>query len=301
MIKNFAKRKFIITSFAFFIFFITLLFPNKEENTPTITTNYISGKTTPIFLLNSNNYVSKTEVVLKNNDLLKQVEELISFLTVDNPNKNILPSIFFPIIPKGTKILSLDIQDKLLKINFNQEFLDIPEKYSEQLIECLVYTLTEFENIDEIMILIDGKILENYPNSSKKLPHILKRDIGVNKIYNFDKIYNVTKTTTYYLAKEHDISYYIPVTLLENNSKDKVEIIIERLKSNPHLQTNLMSYLNAGVELNSYELLEEEIKLSFDKDLYEGLNEKDLQEKVKYSIFYSLKDTLNVKNVVFQN
>ena len=58
-----------------------------------------------------------------------------------------------------------------------------------------------------------------------------------------------------------------------------------------------MSYLNASTELNSYELLEEEIKLSFNDALFEGLNKEEMKEQVEYSITLSLKDTLNIKNV----
>ncbi len=297
MIKNFAKRKFIITSFAFFIFFITLLFPSSDEINPISETTYISGYKTPIYLLNKENYVSRTEIVTKNSETISKIEELVSFLTIDSKNNIYLPNIFKPIIPKDTKVLSLDIQDKLLKINFSKEFLNLPKDYEEKLIESLVYTFTDLDEVDGLLILVEGNLLEELPNSKKKLPHILTRDIGINTIYNIDNIRDVKKTTTYYLAVLNDITYYVPVTLLENNSKDKVEIVIERLKSNPHLETNLMSYLNASTELNSYELLEEEIKLSFNDALYEGLNKEEMKEQVEYSITLSLKDTLNIKNV----
>ena len=297
MIKNFAKRKFIITSFAFFIFFITLLFPSSVEINPISETTYISGYKTPIYLLNKENYVSRTEIVTKNSETISKIEELVSFLTIDSKNNIYLPNIFKPIIPKDTKVLSLDIQDKLLKINFSKEFLNLPKDYEEKLIESLVYTFTDLDEVDGLLILVEGNLLEELPNSKKKLPHILTRDIGINTIYNIDNIRDVKKTTTYYLTVLNDITYYVPVTLLENNSKDKVEIVIERLKSNPHLETNLMSYLNASTELNSYELLEEEIKLSFNDALYEGLNKEEMKEQVEYSITLSLKDTLNIKNV----
>ena len=301
MIKNFAKRKFIVTSFAFFIFFITLLFPSTNEIIPISETTYTSGLKTPIYLLNKENYVSRTEIIAKNSEIISKIEELISFLTIDSKNNIYLPNIFKPIIPKDTKVLSLDIQDKLLKINFSKEFLKMPKDYEKKIIESLVYTFTDFDEVDGLLLLVEGNLLEELPNSKKKLPHILTRDIGINTIYDIDNIRNVQKTTTYYLAVQNDISYYVPVTLLENNSKDKVEIVIERLKSNPHLETNLMSYLNASTELNSYELLEEEIKLSFNDALYEGLNEEEMTEQVKYSITLSLKDTLNIKNVTLIN
>lgn len=299
MIRNFAKRKIVITSFAFIIFFITLLFPNTQEEAPSISTTYLSNNTTSIFLLNRANYVSKTQIMTKQKETISKIQELISFLTIGSPNAAYIPSIFEAIIPANTKVISLDVQDKTVKINFSKEFLNIPEEYEESTIECLVYTLTDLEEIDSVILYVDGAILEHLPHSKKKLPHILNRSIGVNTIYNLEKIQNVQKTTTYYLAKEQEISYYVPVTLLENNDKDKVEIIIERLKSNPHLQTNLMSYLNASTELNSYELLEEEIRLSFNDALYEGLSSEEMKEQVEYSIALSLKDTLDIKKVSF--
>ena len=297
MIKNFAKRKFVVTSFAFLIFFITLLFPNSNENNIMQNTTYINGFTTPIYLINNEKYVSRTEVVTKNTEIISKIQELLSFLTIDSQNNIYLPNIFQPIIPKDTKILSLDIQDKILKINFSKEFLNVSPNLENKLIESLVYTFTDLEEIDGLLIFVESKLLEELPNSKKKLPPVLTREIGINTIYNIENIKNVQKTTTYYLAYENNITYYVPVTLLENNNKDKVEIVIERLKSNPHLQTNLMSYLNASTELNSYELLEEEIKLSFNDALYEGLKEEQMKEQVEYIITLSIKDTLNVKNV----
>ena len=269
--------------------------------TTSSTTTYSEGEKTTIYLLNKNNYVSRAEVITKNKELISKIEELITFLTIGSKNNIYIPSIFEPVIPSNTKVLSLDFQNGLLKINFSKEFLNMPAKYEKKIIESLVYTFTDFEEINQLIIFVENQILDQLPNSKEKLPHILTRDMGINTIYNIDNLKNVQKTTTYYLAVENEIAYYVPVTLFENNNKDKVEIVIERLKSNPHLQTNLISYLNASTELNSYELLEEEIKLSFNDALFEGLNSEEMKEQVEYSISLSIKDTLNVKNVTLIN
>lgn len=301
MIKNFAKRKFVITTFAFLIFFITLIFPSTKNEDFSKTTTYLQGKTMPIYLLDSNHYVARTKVVSKEDNTLSIIQELLDFLTIKGNSSAYLPNIFDPVIPHNTKVISLDIQDKVLKINFSKEFLNIPKEYEEQLIECLVYTLTELEEVDKVMIFVEGNILNELPNSHKVLPHVLTRDIGVNVTYQFSMPRDVLKTTTYYLAKEENITYYIPITVFENSDKDKVEIIIERLKSNPHLQTNLISYLNASAELTNYELLEQEIKLSFNDALFEGLTNDEIKEEAQYLITLSMKDTFNVEKVTFIN
>lgn len=300
MIRECVKRKLIITTFALLVFLLTLTFPKVEEDIENVTISYQSGNAFSIYLLDQSSLVARTTMVIKNDEPIEKAKEIISFLTINNAKSAYIPATFEPVIPSNTKILSIDLQEDVLKINFSKEFLNVPKGYEEKMIECLVYSLTEIESVRGIILYVENKLLENIPNTDTKLPTLLTRDIGVNKIYNMNNFKNISKTTTYYIALENNTLYYVPVTLLENNEKDKVEIIIERLKSNPSIQTNLMSYLKASTELSEYEILEETVYLSFSPLLYEGLTNEDMIEVVKYAISLSLQDTLNIKNVVFQ-
>ena len=299
MIKNCVKRKLIITTFALLVFLITLTFPKTEEEIKNVTITYTQNASFPIYLLDKDEFVARTSISLKSTDVVKQAKELIAMMTIDNASAAYIPNLFAPILPKNTKVLSIDVQDTTLKVNLSQEFLNIPKGYEEKVLECLVYSLTELEGVDSILLYVEGDVLDTLPNTNEKLPLLLTRDIGVNKIYDLTNLKDVTKTTTYYIAKENDFSYYIPVTLLSNSDQNKVEIVIERLKTNPNIKTNLISYLSANTEIKSYELLEEEIALSFSPVLYEGIVNEDLVEEVKYSISLSLMDSLHVKNVTF--
>ena len=147
------------------------------------------------------------------------------------------------------------------------------------------------------MIFIEGKNLLELPNSKKKLPHVLDRSYGINKVVDIDKLENSTKTTIYYIAKNGDNYYNVPVTLLNNNQNEKIEIVINELKSNSLSEPNLISYLTASSELLNYEILENEVKLSFNNAILDDLNNEKILEEVKYSIALSLKDNYGVKNV----
>jgi len=300
VIKECAKRKLIITAFALLVFFITLLFPKTENEIKNITISYTNKEPSGIYLLSENNLVARTNMVIQTETDIDRLKEIISILTIDSTKSTYIPALFSPIIPRGTSILSVDIQNNIAKINFSKEFLNIPQNKSLQMIESIVYSLTEIENIQGVILFVEGNILEKAPNTTTKLPPLLTRDIGINTMYELSDLKNTTKTTTYYIAKNDYGSYYVPVTLISNNSKDKVEIIIERLKSQPTSHSNLMSYLHASTELTNYELLENEVMLSFNPYLYEGLASEELKEEVKFSIALSMKDTLNVDKVTFQ-
>ena len=167
------------------------------------------------------------------------------------------------------------------------------------MIEAIIYSLTEIKEIKKIKILVENNSLTKLPNSQKKLPDYLDKNYGINKIYNLDSIKESTKTTIYYLSKFQDYHYFVPVTKINNEKTEKVEIIIKELKSTPIYQTNLISYLAASANITNYELLENGIKLSFNNYLIANIKEEEALEEVKYSIALSLRDTYGINEVIF--
>lgn len=301
MLKKSALRRIMVSTLALIITSILYFFPNNQStNNINTTTNYISLAKTPIYLVNKDNYLVRTTLATKSDDSISKARELIEALTIGSEKNEYIPDNFDAIIPKNTKILSLSLDKELLKINFSKEFLNVPKEMEEKLIESLVYTLTEIDNIKEIMIFVDNVKLEQLPQNNIKLPNTLDRNFGINKLYDITNIKNLTKTTIYYIGKEENISYYIPVTKIDNNNNNKVEIIINELKSSPIYETNLISYLASSVELLNYETLENQIYLSFNNKIFSDFNEKNILEEVKYSIALSLKDSLNIDDVVFK-
>ena len=298
MLKKSALRRICTATLALFIVTIIYFFPNNQSlNNIKQTTEYIDVLNTPIYLLNKDNYVVKTSIATDNKTDLEQIKYLLKSLTIDSGLD--LPKNLTPIIPKNTQIKSISLENKLLKVNFSKEFLNCNKDQEEKLIEAIVYTLTENENVEQIMIFIEDEKLDILPQSQKKLPTVLDRNFGINKVYDITNIKELEKTTIYYIGKEEDLIYYIPVTKIDNNKKNKIEIIIEELKSSPIYETNLISYLASSVELLNYENLENQINLTFNNEIFEDFNEQNITEEVKYSIAYSIKDTLNIDTVNF--
>ena len=299
MLKEWAQKKIILASLTLIIFSLTMLCPtDKKEPFPktilTENTNF-----TPIYLLNHEKYVSRTNINVKQSTTISLAKEIISILTIESQNSIYIPIFFNAVIPANTKLLSIDLQDQTLKINFDKTFFKIPPNNFRKVLECLVYSLTEIEEIDNILIFIEGDLLKKIPNTNEILPLPLSRNLGVNKTYNISNIKNTIQTTAYYIAKEQNYTYYIPVTFISNMDKNKVEIIIDQLKTRPHLNTNLISYLHANTELNNYDITQQEINLSFSSNLFSGITNEEILEEVKYSITLSMKDSLNVKKVSF--
>ena len=231
------------------------------------------------------------------NEISYTYDEIISNLTIDNAN-NYIPNNFKKIIPKNTKIISKELENNLLKINFSKELLNVTKEDEEKMLEAIIYSLTEIKDIKKIMIFVEGVNLKELPNSKKKIPLTLDRSYGINKVYELNSMKDVSKITTYYVSKENNYTYYTPVTLLSNNKNEKIEIIIEKLKNSPTYNTNLVSYLATSSELQNYEILENSVNLSFNNSILSFDNDNIIEE-VKYSIALSIRDTYDIEETIF--
>ncbi|CDF12227.1 gerM protein [Mycoplasma sp. CAG:776] len=302
MLKKSALRRIMVSTLALVIAGVLYFFPNNEENIPLVQNiEYVSANETPIYLLNPDLYVVRTNMATQNTDSLQLIKELVEGLTIGNDKKEYISEHFSQIIPKNTKIIDISLENGLLKLNFSKELLNVSKDLEEKMIEAIVYTLTEVKGVDEIMIFVEGSKLEMLPQSNVKLPNTLDRGYGINKVYDITSIKDLTKTTVYYIGEFDDFIYYVPVTKISNEQEqNKIEIIIDELKSSPIYETNLMSYLASSVELENYEELENQITLSFNNAIFDDFDEKNILEEVKYSISLSIQDTLNVDEVIFK-
>jgi len=295
MLKKFTFRKLGITTLLLLLALILYNYPeniNKEIDTVK-DVKYIN-----IYLLDKDDLVSMTKIVSdsKNED---NIGNLLESLVEGNSN---LPTGFRGLIPEGTKILGykMDSNNSLLKINFSKELLNVSIENEEHMIEAIIYSLCNLKNVKKIMIFVDGEILEELPNSHKKLGNYLDKSYGINKVIDIDSITGSKMINVYYLNKINDLYYYVPVSYITNDKKDTIQIIINNLKTNKLNSSNLSSHLNYQVKLINYDMLENEINLQFNEALLDSVYNGRLEEEVKYAIFYSIYDTLGIENVVFQ-
>mgnify|MGYP004630060805 FL=1 len=297
MLKKIAYKKFVIATISLLIISI-VYFYNNDSYEYTTTLSYINEDTQPIYLLDNNKYVARYKIVKKTDNQEELIKYIINNLTINKKNSYFLPTGFNSIIPENTKLLSYSIEDGLLKLNFSKEFLNIDSTMEEKLIESIVYSMLEIKGINKIMIFVDSVKLDKLPNSGKRLPDILDKNIGINKSFSINSIKDTNKTTVYYISKINDNYYYVPVTSIGNNEKEKVEVIIEKLKVSPSYNTNLMSFLKSNAELLNYEILENSVSLSFNNHIF-SLNENKIDEEVKYSIALSIRDSYNISQTIF--
>ena len=301
MLKRIYTKKIITCLVALFAILLIYLIPNNEE-----VINYKEEieyvnkdvKTNTIFLLDSNNYLASTKIIIEKTNTVDIAKELINALIVDSSMQDKIPSGFKSIIPSGTTILNLTYDNNVIKIDFSEDLMNTSIENEERIIEAIVYTLTSIDNVDFVIIYMNGEILTKLPQSKITLPSTLDRSIGINKEYNLTSTKDITKTTIYYISKFNDDMYYVPVTKVNNDTRSKIEIIIDELSSTNVYKSNLMSYLNSNTEIISVNENEDELVINFNSAILGDINTKDILEEVIYTISMSISDNYDVENVI---
>ncbi len=292
MLKNKLKKRIFLIISSLLIIFIIYLFPTKKiETINNVKKNY---KEAYIYLLDQNNYVARVNIILNEKDNLNKIKEIVNYLTIDGNKSNYIKEGFTPIIPKKTKLLSVDIDNNIVKLNFSKELLNIPDNKIDQLISSLIYSITSLNNDYKLSIYIEGNILTKLSNN-KLIDPILDRSYGINKVFNINNIVGTTKTTIFYLSKQDDYYYYIPITLVNNDQDDKIKIIIEEMASKSVYNTNLISYIK-DIKKAAYEIKNDYIVLNLNSN---NFSSKELIEETIYTFNLSIKENYNINKVVY--
>ncbi len=300
MLRTKAIRKIFLTTLTVFIL-LTVFTITNYNNDNVLRTNLeiedIAGlKTNVIYLLNDEGLLVQDRVLLDGSSVEEKIEKLLINLTEGSTGS--FADGLSKVIPKGTIIKNVMVGNKYVTIDFSKELLNVSEDKEKSMITAIVYSVMDLDDFLGVSILVEGKSLEEYPNSKEKINKILDKSIGINKNYDITSFNNINKVVIYYLENINDNLYYVPVTKYVNDDREKVNIIVEELASSYIYESNLMSFLNSNVSLIEYEEKDNIMSLNFNDYLFDG-NDKVLEE-VLYSIAYSVFDNYDVSMVSFE-
>lgn len=303
MLKRFWIKKIMIASSALFALLLICLIPKEDKTLINIKQEleYVDKgiNKNEIFLLDVNNYLARTSVALTSTDVTGKAKEILNTLITGSSGESKIPNGFRGVLPADTKILTVEYEDKILKINLSNEVMDVKEDMEEKVIEAIVYNLTSIDGVDKIMLFVDGNILTKLPKTGINLPTTLDRSYGINKEYDINSTKNITNVTVYYVNKYNGNEYYVPVTKYVNDDREKIQIIVDELTSSPIYSSNLMSYLNSNTKLLEISESVDSLDLVFNSYIFSDVDEKEILEEVIYTISLSVKDNYDVNEVSF--
>lgn len=305
MLKKFSIKKILVSTITLFALFLVYLIPKNVDNTLEDVKQkleYVDTQavTSNIYLLDSNNFLARAEVVVSTLDteIESRAKELLEVLIKDGNGESKIPNGFKSLLPSDTKILSVKYEENILKVDLSKEVLDVDIDNEEKVVEAIVYTLTTIKEVDKIILYVEGDILTKLPQTKLNLPSTLDRSYGINKEYNLTKAKDINQVTVYYVNKFNDNYYYVPVTKYLNDDRDKIKIVIDELTSSSSYNSNLMSFLSSDTKLISVNNSGDIMELEFNNSILNNINTKDILEEVIYTIALSVEENYGVNELV---
>lgn len=291
MIKKHSINKIIVSSLSLILLLMFYFFPTNVDYNEKITLNNIPLNEEVVYLLDSDNYVSQVITYFSQDNIKDIIIEKIDILTHgDKFNED-----FLPLIPNDTELKKVIVEKSQAHLYFSNEILNAKKELENKMIEAIVFSITEINGINEVYIYVNDSLMKELPNSKKQLNYPLTRKYGINTTYDITSLLNLDKTTIYFSKTLGDINYYVPVTKVVSEKVNKIDIIVEELKSSVHAQDNFNILIPSECKLIDYKIEGDKMNLVFNEYIF-NIDGKIL-ESVQYVLNKSIKENYDVKEV----
>ncbi len=289
MIRRKAIRKIFVTTLSLFIILVVCTITNVNKNNSlkvNLELEDVTGITNGgVYLLNKDGYLVRKKIFIDSEDINERIRKCINYLKISNNSK--YSSNLSGIIPSTCNLLSVLYDEGYVTLNFSSSFFDVDN--IDIAVSSIVHSLFDLGNIKGVTILVEDDYIEGYPK-------IIDKSIDINKESFITSRDDITKVVVYYLLNDDEETYYVPVTKYLNDSREKINIIVDEMVGNT--STDLISLVNSNIELINSREDNDTLILNFNNYLFDSNDE--VLEEVLYCLSYSVFDNYDVSMVMLE-
>lgn len=225
-------------------------------------------------------------------------KEMMKYMVKDGPGETLLPKGFSCLLPKGTQVKGLDIQNGTATIDFSKEFLRYKPEMEEKITTALTWSLTGFPSIEQVNIRVEGRNLAEMPQK-KTIASGLSRDQGIN--VELAEGVNITQSmpvTLYFVGQNEDnITYHVPITRMVNYQKNLAQTTMTELIKGPQQSSDLVGPIDSSVQINQAQVKGKTATVDFNKELLQYESKKAVSKDAMMAIVFSLTENTTAQNV----
>lgn len=169
-------------------------------------------------------------------------EEMLYVLNLLKEDSALCNETFHGLLPSATKVNTLELDNSLLKIDFDEGFKEYAPEMELKLVESIVWTMVNFEEVSGVNLYLNGTYLSNMPQKNTPLANPLTKQVGINNYLITSTPFEMgTRVLSYYEKEINQQRYYVPVThYVENkNNLSIYDLTISTLLKDPGLTSSL--------------------------------------------------------------
>ncbi len=225
-----------------------------------------------VYLLSNDDYVVPLSVKMEKRSTTQ--EEILEVFACLKTNSKVANKHLHGYIPENTKINELTIVDNMLTLDMSEEFLTYSETNELKMVESLVYTFLDFENINALSLKVEGKVLNQMPKGNLVINNPLTLEMGINKP-TISPIETLSKSASvvYYEKQYGDQKYYVPLTVMSEKQDSPIKAFYEATKIKP-------SIVSGFKRIMTYNQIDHSVEpLINEQDVVIGLTDQALMDE----------------------
>lgn len=195
---------------------------------------------------------------------------------------------FTPLFNKEVALADATIQDGKAILNFDDSFKNYEEGNELRILESLTWGATQFHDVEQVVLQLNGKTLEVMPNALTPIPGILNRSIGINHFETgTSALHSSDEMTVFYTKKIEGNTYMVPKTKRYPNTRKAIESKVNEILEDISVSSNLSQpIVDNQIALEKLEMADHTIKVSLNKNILGA--DKTVKQDVYDSLMLSL-------------
>lgn len=214
-------------------------------------------------------------------------EEILDTFNLLKTDTKIASEYVHGFIPAEVRVNSFTVENNILLLDVSEEFLNYQDIDEVKMIEALLSTMLQFDEIDGMILSIDGVILSELPNNKTPLPSILDENFGINHVHqSISEIIGKEKVTIFYEREySNDEKYMIPMTFY-TEKKESLNVSFVSATSYKMPITSKLKNISTYNQLSSSQEASSDFTLSVNNNalIDEETVNKDLYDLVALSL-----------------
>lgn len=276
---------------------------NAEESNEIIEGEMVGRE---LYLIDANGLVASQVIELPLLESLEVATQVLEYLVADGPVTEVLPNGFRAVLPAGTEVLGLNLEeDGTMVVDFSEDFTEYRAEDEVKIIESVTHTLTQFDSVNRVQLRVNGNPLEEMPVNGTPIGEGYSEAHGIN-VTQTDTIdlINSEAVTMYYPASSEENRYYIPVTqYVEKKEEDMLESIVTSLLDGPGL-LQVVQVFDSQAELMSEPVMNDGVvELTFNEAILMDEEQAVIADEVMETIVRTLtqQEAVEAVNVKVNN
>ncbi|MBU9721965.1 MULTISPECIES: GerMN domain-containing protein [Bacillaceae] len=270
----------------------------EEEKGGTVTESAM----TELYLLDRNGYVAAQTMNIPRSS--NEVQAAVEYLVQGGPVTEMLPNGFQAVLPPGTEVLDSEVSNGVATVDLSEHFAEYHPDQELQVLQALTWTLTQLDDVDRVMLRMNGEELTEMPQNGTPISSGYTRGHGINlETDNVSDLVDTKPVVVYFLSQTDDLqTYYVPVTRRVPNNMDSYEAVVNELLEGPALMSGLLNDFSREVELLDNPQLASNgtLTLNFNEALRSQLEGTAVSQDVLNMLVLSLTEQPDVRDVAIQ-